>query len=430
MGTAISLKMKSSFGWSMLHQRSLISLDVSKANLNVTSAALGHYPVDDLLNVPSTDFRLRRCINVGGNSNYHGSESFTDANSIAWDRNKYSIDGTPDYKSFAVANIMNKTEGTSQSELYHTWRKGQKFSYEIPIPKEETYTVILHFAEPNNYLPGDRTFDVLAEDSLVLDNFDVTAYAGANRRAMSISFTVKATGPTIKLDFKGVFSKKVREAFVNGIEIIGTSMVKSGNLRPWGLDFHNGRGYLGLVTDAMITQSRDHLMGYVVSFDPDNIGAGVTEEVSFPLNYPRERSSNADATDPQALRTAAWLPWIETWDQAHIPLDDQLSFTGGLLCSYPQPMISEINFADDGSMIISVMDRWAHQTGYMNYSTVLEDHTLIIGYASGDVLKAFKHPGEYILEESNQDDGVYYNKVDGPSYMESFSTKMSISHAI
>ncbi len=398
------------------YQRSLISLDVSKSDLNVTSTNLKHYPLDNLPNLPSVDLRYVRCINTGGNSNYQGAESFTDPDATAWDRNKYSIDGTPDYKMFNVTNTMNLVEKTSMPELYHTWRKGRNFSYEIPIPKEETYTVILHFAEPNNYLPGDRIFDVIAEGITRLDNFDVAAQAGANHKAITVSFTVEATGPTLKLDFKAEFANKVREAFVNCIEIIGESMVESGKLRPWGLNFHNGRGYLGLVNDASFTQCRDHLLGYVVSFDPNNMEAGVSEEVNFSLAYPRERSSNADAIDPQPLRTAAWLPWIDTWDQTHIPLDDPLSFTGGLLCSYPQPIISEINFTEDGSMIINVMDRWAHQTGYLNYSTVLEEKTLIIGYASGDILKAFKNDQTYALEESNNDDGTFYNKTDGPSY--------------
>lgn len=398
------------------YQRSLIRLDVNKKDFEVTASALEHYKIEDLANIPSTDLRFVRCINTGGNSNLHGAEAFTDRNGTAWDRNKYSIDGKPDYKRFEVANTMNETEGTSESDVYHTWRKGRNFSYEIPIPKEENYTIILHFAEPNNYLPGDRIFDVVAEGVTILDNFDIAASAGANHKAMTISFTVPATGSTLRLDFKGEFGNKVREAIVNGIEIQGESMMKSGILRPWGLDFHNGKGYLGLVNDAIYSQSREHLIGYVVTFDPNNLEAGVEEVVNFKLDYPRERASNADAIEPQALRTAAWMPWVDEWEEMNIPLDDPLSFTGGLLCSYPQPMISEINFAEDGSMIINVMDRWAHQTGYMNYSTIIGKKTLIIGYASGDILKAFKTEWGYDLESSNNDDGVFYNNTDGPSY--------------
>ncbi|NND33661.1 MAG: hypothetical protein HKN76_13820 [Saprospiraceae bacterium] len=403
-----------------LNQRSLISLDVTSDEINVTANKLKHYIIDSLNGLPSVDFRFRRNINAGSNKNNFGAESFTDPNKIAWDRNKYSDTlSKVEYKKFEVENSMNKTEGTTLPPLYHNWRKGRNIFYNIPIPKEEVYTVTLHFAEPNNYEPGDRLFDVIAEDSLVMDNFDVSAAVG-KKKAMTYTFTVKATGPTLDLHFKGEFGKKVREAFVSGIEIIGESLVKSGNLRPWGLAFHSGRGYIGLVNDAAITQARDHLHGWVMSFDPNNMAAPLKEEVAFPLAYPRERTSNADYEDPQALRTAAWLPWVENWEMTHIPLDDHKNIDGGLLCSYPQPQISDINFTEDGSMVINLMDRWAHQTGYMNYSTITPNRTYIIGYASGDIVKAFKKDTSYILEEWNNDDGVFYTDDDGPSYAGEF----------
>lgn len=403
------------------YQRSLIALDISSSDIEVSGSKLRHYRLDDIPGMPSTDLRHIRCINTGGNNNYHGAESFTDSNSIAWDRNKYDLQtGEADYAKFEVANAYNDSEGTSASELYHTWRKGREFSYDIPIPGQDLYTVRLHFAEPYNYVGGDRIFDIVAEGVTMVDNFDIVATAGANKTATVVSFQVQATGPSLKLEFLGEFAAKGRQAIVNGIEIEGTKLVKAGDLRPWGLEFHHGRGYLGVVNDASITQSRDHMEGYVLSFDPENVEAGVEVEVMIPLNYPRERSSNADYDEPQTLRTAAWLPWVEEWEMTHIPLDDNKGLKGGLLCSYPQPIISEINFTEDGSMVINVMDRWAHQTGYLNYSTILGDQTFIIGYASGDILKAFKQGSEYVLEMTNNDDGKFYSNTDGPSYRGEF----------
>ncbi|NND34124.1 MAG: T9SS type A sorting domain-containing protein, partial [Saprospiraceae bacterium] len=89
----------------------------------------------------------------------------------------------------------------------------------------------------------------------------------------------------------------------------------------------------------------------------------------------------------------------------------------GLLCAYAQPIFSKISFASDGSIIVGLMDRWAHQLGHHNFSTVVNDRTLLIGYACGDILKAFNEGnGNYNLEKTNADDGVYYRKDDGPSY--------------
>ncbi|NND06191.1 MAG: hypothetical protein HKN87_07415, partial [Saprospiraceae bacterium] len=400
-----------------LHQRSLIQMDVSQDEINVTAPNLKHYMIDELGNLPDLRYRFRKCINVGGNKNDKGAEAFTDANGVAWDRNKYSSGGKSDFKKFNVANTMNVAEGTSDAHVYQTWRKGRDFTYDIPVPQEEKYEVILHFIEPFNHVEGDRIFDVYAEGKLVLNDFDIVKEAGSKYRAITKKIDVNSTGETLTLEFKGQFGGKVFEAVVQGIEINGESMMTTGVLRPWGLSFHDGKGYLGLTSDASISQSRDHLHGYVMSFDPNNMAAGLHEEVAFKLNYPRERASNADQEGPQVLRTAAWMPWVETWEETHIPLDDERSFQGALLCSYPQPLISDINFAEDGSMVIGLMDRWAHQTGYLNYSTILGNTRWIIGYASGDILKAFKMPaGDYALELTNFDDGLYYTDDDGPSY--------------
>ncbi len=400
-----------------LKQRSLIAFDVNTGQVNVTAASLQHYLIDDMANLPSVEFRYMKCINAGSNSNLNGAESFTDPNGMAWDRNKYTSSGVGDYRDYSVANTLVEADGTSQDKLYHTYRKGA-FTYQIPIPKDETYQVTLHFAEPANYQAGDRIFDVLAENAVVLDDFDIVATAGANKTAITVTFSVEATGGTLDLEFDPELGNQVTQAIVAGIKVEGESMMTSGMLRPWGLSFHDGRGYLGLISDASFSQSRDHLFGWVMSFDPSNMAAGFREEVAFPLNYPRERASNADDDAPQPLRTAAWLPWASSWEDTHIPLEnEQLSVQNGLLCSYPQPIISDINFTEDGSMIIALMDRWAHQTGYLNYSTVLDNQTLIIGYASGDLVKAFKlQNSQYQLEASNMDDGIYYRDDDGPSY--------------
>ncbi|MCB0685815.1 MAG: hypothetical protein KDC53_04800, partial [Saprospiraceae bacterium] len=137
-----------------------------------------------------------------------------------------------------------------------------------------------------------------------------------------------------------------------------------------------------------------------------------------PLNNPRERASNAQLKTPQTLRSAAWMPWVASWEETMIPTQGEaLNVQNGLLCAYAQPILSKISFAGDGSITLGLMDRWAHQTGHLNYSTRLGDRTLVIGYAAGDLIKVFRSAnGLYIVEQSNSDDGIYYRKDDGPSY--------------
>ncbi len=404
-----------------LHQRSLISLDVGNQVIEPTAALLKHYPMDDIPGLPNLFFRYRQCINAGGNSNLNGSEAFTDANGVAWDKNKHSVGGSFGYINFAVQNLLNEQEQTSGSDLYQTFRRGD-FMYDIPVPVDEPYEILLHFAEPENLIEGDRLFDILLGDEVLVENFDIVKFAGGAMKAAVLKLNAVSRNGRIQLRFVSKFGTKRKEALLAGLEVIGQTITESGVLRPWALAFHQGRGYVGVISDASYSQSREHLFAYLLSFDPSDVMAGFTEELAFPLGYPRERASNAHLSIPQPLRSAAWEPWVATWEETMIPTQGEaLSIMGGLLCAYAQPIFSEISFTPDGSIILGLMDRWAHQTGHLNYTTVLGDRTLLIGYAAGDILKVFREPdGQYFLEKTNSDDGLYYRNDDGPSYQGEF----------
>ncbi len=408
-----------------LNQRSLIAMDVSSTEpVQPSTAGLKHYPISDLPGLPNLNFRYSMCINAGGNLNGSGAEPFTDKNGVAWDKNKYSSESEDNrdfaYEAFAVSNLHNPNTRTSGAPLYHTYKKGS-FEYNIPIPNEETYTVTLHFAEPKDYAVGDRVFDIMVEDQMVAENFDIVAQAGGINTATTLEFQVNGQGDKLNLAFVAKQGNKVTEALLSGLEVMGESIMESGVLRPWGLAFEGDLGYLGLVSDATISHSRDHLFGYVLSFDPNNIANGFTEVLAFPLAYPRERASNAHITIPQPLRSAEWQAWVQDWEGTAIKTkQEQKSTLGAVLASHPQPILSDIDFTRDGDLVVGLMDRWAHQTGFRNYPSVLGDETLIVSYGAGDLLKAFDDHGILRLEVQNNDDGQFFRKDDGPSYAGEF----------
>ena len=55
----------------------------------------------------------------------------------------------------------------------------------------------------------------------------------------------------------------------------GVPSCTNGEPRIWALKFHKGRGYLGLICDASISQNSSDLEGYILSFDPQNYGSRV-----------------------------------------------------------------------------------------------------------------------------------------------------------
>lgn len=87
----------------------------------------------------------------------------------------------------------------AETRLYDSYREGA-FSYRVPVP-DGRYTVTLHFMEPVASKAGERVFDVRANGKPVLQNIDVFAGAGGQRRAYTRSFQTKVTGGGLTLDF-------------------------------------------------------------------------------------------------------------------------------------------------------------------------------------------------------------------------------------
>ncbi len=108
------------------------------------------------------------------------------------------------------------------------------------------------------------------------------------------------------------------------------------DFRPWGLKYFRGKLYVGVVATAQTTQTATDLKGYVLQFDPANTGAGFTNYFSFPLNYTREQSTN-------------WNPWNQNSYLADGSTNDPQK--------NPQPILSNIEFDVDGSLLLGLMDR-------------------------------------------------------------------------
>jgi hypothetical protein len=142
-----------------------------------------------------------------------------------------------------------------------------------------------------------------------------------------------------------------------------------GNLRMWGLKIYQGKGYLGVVCDAMTSQDKANLQGYVLSFDPTNIGAGF--QIATTMNF-AYRPGFDD-----------WKAWNQDFTTTGIT---PAGFNG---ITYEQPIISDIEFDEGGNMLINVMSRFGHQSGFGNYFPVSGNtEASFIPIAHGDILHA------------------------------------------
>ena len=176
-------------------------------------------------------------------------------------------------------------------------------------------------------------------------------------------------------------------------QIPGLPACTSGTAYPWGLKFHEGRGYLGVICNGEGSQNVNNVIGYVLSFDPTNIAAGFTTEVTIPMNYTRESwGGNQTCCDNES----GWRAWVTNWAQTGLPTTGLGGFSQ---VAWPQPIVSDIEFADNGDMVIGVMDRFAMQMGAMQTIPVSGNSQTTTALSNGDILHACSSGGGFILED-------------------------------
>ncbi len=152
------------------------------------------------------------------------------------------------------------------------------------------------------------------------------------------------------------------------------------NIRPFAVKVYKGKGYIGIMSDAMATQNLLDLKGYILQFDPTNISAGFTTVITIDFNNYRDINNNT-----------SWHPWISTWAQS-----GGTATTGPTF--YPQPIISSIEFNENGSMDIGIRDRWGDQGATYEYIPVSGSTNNVGTRARGDLLHACNTGTGWVLE--------------------------------
>ena len=367
-----------------LNQRSLIKVDVSGATLPGT---INHYALATLPGYPTaatytnTGTTTLR-INAGG-------AAFTDANGNAWVADQNFTGGTTLSTANTITNVGNPYESTnSTASLYQSVRAGSSFSYAIPVVSGR-YRVVMHLSDFTSTTSGQRATTTTAETFTAISGIDLrVSRADVANRATTSQFVVDVTDGTLNVGFTGGGTSN--EARVAGIEVIPILSGPSGVMRPWGLGFRNGKGYLGVVSDASNSLQRADLQAYVLEFDPANVAAGFATTLSFPLNFTRENTNGGNLPG----QWTAWRSEITMQGDVRDPSYRQQA---------PQPLLSDIDFSENGSMEIGFLDRTGNQEGFSN-NRPFAGTTLLNGSGprtAGDILHACFINGGFVLEQGN-----------------------------
>ncbi len=192
---------------------------------------------------------------------------------------------------------------------------------------------------------------------------------------------------------------------VNQYVLTGLPTCTAGSFRIFGLKFYRGSLYVGGVCTGGAPDGVDQ-DAYVLKYDPNNIAAGYTIALQFPLDYSREGVGGNGLSK--------WQPWSFTWNTAFQNQNWR----------NPEPILSNIDFTIDEAMVVSLMDRHGHQVGFKNYFAITTPQSIADeqGLAMGDLHKACYNPasGTWTIEggtclESDPASLSGQSSTDGPS---------------
>jgi Malectin domain len=141
--------------------------------------------------------------------------AYTDSKGQVWSSDRYFVGGRRNRYTGITVN--------GSAETQYSWARIGHFTYSIPVDPDEKYTVRLHFIEPwfgnqNSGLggKGNRIFDVSANGTNLLKNFDIFSEGGTEPVVKTFSHITPNGLGKIELSFTPVNNY----ALVSGIEII------------------------------------------------------------------------------------------------------------------------------------------------------------------------------------------------------------------
>ncbi len=171
-------------------------------------------------------------------------------------------------------------------------------------------------------------------------------------------------------------------------DLSGVPVCSGGALRPWALAINAGKGYVGMICDASVSQKREDLKAYLSSFDLEHPENGLKTELAINMDY--DRKTNADGEQSNQY----FFPWS---DEVH----QTISYVKDYFWDdYNQPILTDIEFDEHGNAYLAFTDRYALQIGYQNYPASKYPPDIVSENieAFGEIFKACNSNGKLELE--------------------------------
>jgi hypothetical protein len=217
-------------------------------------------------------------------------------------------------------------------------------------------------------------------------SWDVLAFDGVGKRSLG-GMDISQDGNTLwvmNLFQRELVSVNIGNATptLNQKYTIPDPGCSNGDYRPWAVKVHAGKVWVGVTCTAETSQNQNDLKAHIMVLD----NGAFSPVYNFPLTY-----TKGYAGGQGGLEGNRWYPWTSTY---------QSISTNATFTVYPTPILSDIEFDMDGSMIVALMDRTGHQVGYVNHKPIMNDNSNVSAHTSGDIVRICNVAGTYQIEQN------------------------------
>ena len=172
----------------------------------------------------------------------------------------------------------------------------------------------------------------------------------------------------------------------------------NGASRPFAVRYYQGKVYVGTICSAESAGgTQNNLNAYVYTFDPVATTFNTTAVANFSLNYPKGKVHVSEDPDK-------WLPWTDNFSVLY--KGAAVGTPGAPRTMRPQPLLSDIDFVENGDMVLGFTDRSGHQLGYRNTGVGASNDSIFSGYIGGDILRLAKGSSTWTLESGGNVSGL------------------------
>jgi hypothetical protein len=227
---------------------------------------------------------------------------------------------------------------------------------------------------------------------------DPDAFAKAAKIGIG-AITVSADQKTlyfVNLYDRNLYSIDISTPDFNVIQAKGATLLPLGlssTQQPWAITQHRGELYVGYVDIGTAGSRATASMGAHVIRADASAPTSWTAVLDFPLDYvkgnPIAGSDPATAAIPQLTH---WNGWVDEWSGVRGENAWSVSLTNswGLVQSYPQPVLSNLEFDTGGFLNLGFADRTSFQGGNRNVASnvTLPSTKYYESVAGGDLLIA------------------------------------------